>query len=94
MSGIIDACLYNLVDVPRAQNVFDRLRQSAGASVLGSGLYNSLLNAYLGMSLKDAGKKNYWVEEAWKLYNILESGEDDVLPSVRTYSIVLALWHT
>ena len=94
MAGIIDACLYNLVDVPRAQNVFERLRQQAGSSILGSGLYNSLLHAYFGMSLKEPLKKNYWVEEAWKLYNIMETGEDDVLPTVRTYSTVLALWHT
>ena len=94
MAGIIDACLHDLYDVPRAQNVFDRLRQQAGSSILGSGLYNSMLNAFLGMSLKDPAKKNYWVEEAWKLYNIIESGEDDVQPSVRTYSIILALWHT
>ena len=94
MAGIIDACLHNLYDVPRAQNVFERLRQQAGSSILGSGLYNSILQAYLGMSLKDPIKKNYWVEEAWKLYNIMESGQDDVQPSVRTYSIILALWHT
>lgn len=94
MSGIIDACLYNLVDVPRAQNVFDRLRRQAGSSILGSGLYNSLLNAYLGMSLNEPSKKNYWVEEAWKLYNILESEEDDVQPTAKTYSTILAVWHT
>jgi len=94
MAGIIDACLHDLYDVPRAQNVFERLRQKAGSSILGSGLYNSILNAYLGMSLKDPIKKNYWVEEAWKLYNIMESGQDDVQPTVRTYSIILALWHT
>jgi DNA-directed RNA polymerase len=94
MSGIIDACLYNLADVPRAQNVFERLRHQAGSSILGSGLYNSLLNAYLGMSLNDSAKKNYWVEEAWKLYNILESEEDDVLPTAKTYSTILAVWHT
>ena len=94
MAGIIDACLYNLVDVPRAQNVFDRLRRQAGSSILGSGLYNSLLNAYLGMSLNEPSKKNYWVEEAWKLYNILESEEDDVQPTAKTYSTILAVWHT
>ena len=94
MAGIIDACLHNLYDIPRAQDVFQRLRQKAGSSILGSGLYNSVLHAYLGMSLKDPIKKNYWVEEAWKLYNIMESGQDDVQPTVRTYSIILALWHT
>jgi DNA-directed RNA polymerase, mitochondrial len=93
MAGIIDACLHNLYDVPRAQNVFERLRQQAGSSILGSGLYNSVLQAYLGMSLKDPLKKNYWVEEAWKLYNVIESGQDDVQPTVRTYSTILALWH-
>lgn len=94
MAGIIDACLHDLYDVPRAQDVFERLRRQAGSSILGSGLYNSLLSAYFGMSLKDPTKKNYWVEEAWKLYNILESEQDGVQPSVRTYSITLALWHT
>ena len=94
MAGIIDACLHDLYDVPRAQNVFERLRERAGSSILGSGLYNSLLNAFLGMSLKDPCRKNYWVEEAWKLYNIMETGEDDVRPTVRTYSIILAVWHT
>lgn len=88
MTGIIDACLHNLYDVPRAQNVFERLRQQAGSSILGSGLYNSILQAYLGMSMKDPIKKNYWVEEAWKLYRVMESGQDDVQPSVRTYIIL------
>lgn len=94
MAGIIDACLHNLYDVPRAQDVFQRLRKKAGSAILDSGLYNSMLNAFLGMSMKDTTKKNYWVEEAWKLYNLIESGQDDVKPTVRTYSIVLALWHT
>jgi len=94
MTGIIDACLHNLYDVPRAQNIFERLRQQAGSSILGSRLYNSILQAHLGMSMKDLIKKNYWVEEAWKLYRVMESGQDDVQPSVRTYGIILALWHT
>ena len=94
MAGIINACLHDLYDVPRAQNVFERLRQKAGSSILDPRLYNSILNAYFGMSMKHPTNKNYWAEETWKLYNIMESGQDDVLPTVRTYSIILALWHT
>ena len=94
MAGIINACLHDLHDVPRAQKVFEHLRRKAGSSILGSGLYNSVLNAFFGMSMKDPTKKNHWAEETWKLYNIMESGQDDVLPTVKTYSIILALWHT
>jgi DNA-directed RNA polymerase len=94
MAGIIDACLHDLYDVPRAKKVFDHLRENAGSSILGSRLYNSVLNGYLGMSLKDPMEKNYWAEEAWKLYSIIESKKSEVHPTVKTYSIMLALWHT
>ena len=93
MTGIIDACLHNLYDVPRAQDVFRRLRAKRGNRLLTAPLYNAFLEAYVGMAGKVPLDREYWIQSAWKLYNVLESGAESVHPNHRTYSIMLSLWH-
>lgn len=93
MSGIIDACLHNLYDVPRAQDVFSRLRTKVGSNLLNSSLYNAFLEAYVGIAQKDEMQREYWIREAWKLYEVLELGTEEVHPNARTYSTMLFLWH-
>lgn len=93
MSGIIDACLHNLYDVPRAQDVFSRLRTKVGLNLLNSSLYNAFLEAYVGIAQKDEMQREYWIREAWKLYDVLELGTEEVHPNARTYSTMLFLWH-
>jgi DNA-directed RNA polymerase len=92
MTGIIDACLHNLYDVPRAWDVFSRLRKKAGNHLLTTPLYNTFLEAYVGMAQKSADA-DFWILEAWKLYDVLELGTEGVLPNAKTYSIMLFLWH-
>ena len=94
MAGIIDACLHNLYDVPRAMDVFKRLRESR-SSVLELPIYNAFLDAYLGMAKKAYGEHSaFWVEEAWTLYKAMESGAEEVAPNARTYATMLTIWHT
>ncbi|KAF8902625.1 hypothetical protein CPB84DRAFT_1775848 [Gymnopilus junonius] len=62
MAGIIDACLHNLYDVPRARD-------------------------------KEDYRKHYWIEEAWKLYDVVEKGSEKIHPNSKTYSIMLSIWH-
>ena len=93
MTGIIDACLHNLYDVSRAHDVFARLRVKLGNNFLTTALYNAFLEAYVGMAQKSNLDREYWIEEAWKLYHVLESGAECVHPNAKTYSIMLFLWH-
>lgn len=93
MTAIIDACLHNLYDVPRAQDVFARLRTRRSSTLLTTALYNAFLEAYIGMAHKDEHQREYWIKEAWKLYHVMELGTEEVLPNPKTYSIMLLLWH-
>ena len=45
--SVMDACLHNLYDVPRAKQIFERLRtENHGDPLLEPRLYNSFLQAY------------------------------------------------
>lgn len=92
--SVIDACLHNLVDVPRAQQVFERLRQTKpGDPSLETRLYNLVLQSYINMaSTKEVENRVYWLEEAWYLFNAMESGKERAQPNHGTYALmVLAL---
>jgi len=93
MTGIIDACLHNQYDVPRAKTVFARLRAKAGNRLLTTSLYNAFLEAYVGMAQNDKLDRRRWIRDAWALYKILESGSEQVHPNSKTYSVMLFLWH-
>ncbi|KAF5352936.1 hypothetical protein D9758_007875 [Tetrapyrgos nigripes] len=91
--AVMDACLHQLHDVPRAKEVFTRLRKEAvGASrrsVLDPRLYNAFLEAYLNMAStpgKGAANRDYWMESAWELYDAMESDRDGVEPTTGTYA--------
>ena len=87
----MDACLYNLYDVPRAKQIFERLRKTTSAeSLLEARIYNSFLEAYVEMaSIKEPNDGDLWVEEAWSLYEAMESGSENVHPTPQTYAIML-----
>ena len=90
--AIVNACVHNLHDVPRAKQVFDLLRsQRMHDPVLSIGVYNSVLKAYLG----EAGKSKQpydWIENACALYEAMEQGYDRVAPSAGTYAIMMQAW--
>ncbi|KAF9239424.1 hypothetical protein BU15DRAFT_61937 [Melanogaster broomeanus] len=92
--AVMDACLHNLYDVPRAKQIFERLRKSAsGESLLDTRICNSLLAAYLEMAYtKEPNDKALWIEEAWLLYEAMEKGSENMHPTPQTYGIMLITW--
>jgi hypothetical protein len=77
--GILDACLGNLYDVPRAKALFDRMRKQKKNPTLESKLYNRVMEAYAEMAEKPEEKREYWLEEILKLWEemVNESEFDD-----------------
>jgi len=92
--AVIDACLHNLYDVPRAKQIFERLRNSSKAdAVLNTRLYNSLLEAFIAMATsKDSGDRLGWLEEALILFDSMERGMNAAAPNATTYALMLAAW--
>ncbi|KAF7293147.1 DNA-directed RNA polymerase [Mycena chlorophos] len=66
MLAIMDACLHNLYDVPRAKTIFERLRDTDSGAV-DSRVVNAMLEAYLKMASQS--DTDYWVEALWELFN-------------------------
>lgn len=92
--GVMDACLHNLYDVPRAKSIFDRLRTNSGHPILDSRIYNALLEAYVNMATaKESQNREFWVENAWLLYNDMEARHDKIVPNSTTYAIMLIAHH-
>lgn len=89
--AVMDACLHNLYDVPRAKQIFERLRKSAPAeSLLDARIYNSFLEAYVGMAfIREPNDRALWEEEAWSLYETMENGLENIHPTAQTYAIML-----
>lgn len=87
--AIIDACLHDCFDVPRARFVFKELRQRHRKDpLLEPRLYNLFLEKYLEMALeKDKKDRDYWLEELWSLYEAMEN-EQEVETTAGTYAIV------
>ena len=92
--GVMDACLHNLYDVPRAKSIFERMREKTGNPVLETRIYNAFLEAYINMAAsRDNPQRHYWLENAWDLFDVLESGSEKHEPNPRTYAIMLLAWH-
>ncbi|KAJ3976640.1 DNA/RNA polymerase [Lentinula raphanica] len=91
--AVIDACLYQLFDVPRAQGIFDRLRRDSLSKSLDVRMYNAFLEAYVNMAMsKGADNREFWIECAWELFTIMESGKEKVEPSAGSYATMLKAW--
>jgi DNA-directed RNA polymerase, mitochondrial len=92
--AIIDACLHNHYDIPRAKQVFETLRKSPKAEVvLGIHVYNSLLEAFGDMATsKDPVNRLIWLEDAWTLFDSMEMGKEAAAPNAVTYAIMLTTW--
>ncbi|KAJ7145775.1 hypothetical protein C8R44DRAFT_826911 [Mycena epipterygia] len=78
--AVMDACLYNLYDVPRAKGIFDRLRTKSSAA-LETRVTNAMLEAYLKMASQS--ETEYWMEALWELVDATPD------PSASTYAIML-----
>lgn len=92
--AVMDACLHNLYDVPRAKGIFDRMREKIGNPALETRIYNAFLDAYVNMAATRTGEdKLFWVENAWDLYDNMESGREKVAPNASTFAIMFLAWH-
>ncbi|KAG7096404.1 hypothetical protein E1B28_003847 [Marasmius oreades] len=92
--AIINACLHNSYDVPRAKSIFDRLRCQPGSSAfLEPRMYDAFLEAYVNVASKDSeDNKEYWLENVWDLYEALETERERVVPTDATYAIMVIAW--
>lgn len=90
--AIMDACLHNCYDVPRAKEIFDDLRSKRAEQILHPRLYTAFVEAYLDMALKDPEKKSLWVEDAWLLLDSLFKGQDQVAVSTGAIALALIAW--
>ena len=92
--AVIDACLHNHYDVPRAKQIFETLRKSPRAEVvLDTRLYNSLLESFIAMATtKDIDNRLIWLEDACTLFNSMEAGIEVAVPNPTTYATMFSAW--
>ncbi|KAJ7482195.1 DNA/RNA polymerase [Mycena galericulata] len=84
LMAVMDACLHDLYDVPRAKGIFDRLRTKSSAA-LETRVVNAMLDAYLKMAGRS--ESDYWMEAVWELFEATNQ------PSAGTYALVLLSIH-
>ncbi|KAJ7657857.1 hypothetical protein DFH06DRAFT_990838, partial [Mycena polygramma] len=82
--AVMDACLHNLYDVPRAKGIFDRLRSQSSAS-LDTRVVDAMLEAYLKMASQS--EPEYWMESLWELVDAI------IAPTVTSYAIMFLAMH-
>lgn len=92
MIAVMDACLHNCYDVPRAKEIFDDLRAKRSEHILHPRLYTAFVEAYLNMALKEPERKVLWVEDAWILLDSLFSGQENVAVGSGAYALALIAW--
>ncbi|KAH8831286.1 DNA/RNA polymerase [Flagelloscypha sp. PMI_526] len=76
--GVMDACLHNCHNVPRAKSIFDRVRMT-NPTALNTPVYNRVLETYLALAdnpkpenaLGHPQPKEYWLEEIKVLYHTM-----------------------
>jgi DNA-directed RNA polymerase, mitochondrial len=90
--AVMDACLHNGYDVPRAKQIFDDLRTKRAEQILHPRLYAAFIEAYLDMALKEPKKKSLWVEDAWLLLDSLFTRRESVAVTTGTYALALLAW--
>ncbi|KAJ7041142.1 DNA/RNA polymerase [Mycena alexandri] len=84
LMAVMDACLHDLYDVPRAKGIFDRLRSQSSAA-LDTQVVNAMLEAYIKMAAQS--ETEYWTEAVWELF------EAAVTPSAGTYAVMCLAIH-
>ena len=90
--AVMDACLHNCYDVPRAKEIFDDLRAKRAEQILHPRLYSAFVEAYLNMALKEPEKKTLWIDDAWILLNSLFNGQEKVAVTTSAYALALIAW--
>ncbi|KAI0291577.1 hypothetical protein BC826DRAFT_1022569 [Russula brevipes] len=90
--AIMDACLHNCHDVPRAKEIFDDLRAKNANQILHPRLYTAFVEAYLDMAVREPEKRSLWVEDAWILLDSLLSGKEKAKIGPSAYTLALVAW--
>lgn len=90
--SVMDACLHNCYDVPRAKEIFDDLRARGAEQILHPRLYTSFVEAYLDMAVKEPEQKVLWVDDVWRLLDSLFSGNEKVSVTSGAYALALIAW--
>ncbi|KAI9511241.1 DNA/RNA polymerase [Russula earlei] len=90
--AVMDACLHNGYDVPRAKEIFDNLRAKGSEHIIQPRLYAAFLEAYLDMALKEPEKRSLWVEDTWTLLDSLLAGRERVEVTPGAYALALVAW--
>ena len=90
--SVMDACLHNGYDVPRAKEIFDNLRAKGARQIIHPRLYTAFVEAYLDMALKEPMKKSLWIEDAWTLLDSLFKGTERVSVTSGAYALALVAW--
>ena len=92
--SVIDTCLHDCYDVPRAQFVLDQLRGRPGAeTILEPRIFNLFFEAYL--KLAEENINGNWadpLQKSWSLYQDMESTKESIAPIASTYAIMLKTW--
>jgi DNA-directed RNA polymerase, mitochondrial len=92
--AVMDACMHNLYDVPRATQIFEKMRtDKPGEPLLDVRVYNSFLETFIEMAtIKEQDEREFWVKKAWTLFSVMEEGEERVVPTAGTYATMLIAW--
>jgi len=91
MLAVMDACLNDLYNVPRARVMFNRIRDEKHF-VLNVDIFNRVMEAYFGLAEKDATERVKWLTEGWSLYHEMLDPESTVKPDQRTYACLFDAW--
>ncbi|KAG6896061.1 hypothetical protein C0992_010594 [Termitomyces sp. T32_za158] len=91
--SVMDACLHNLYDVPRARDIFDRLRERHRSHILSTPIYNAFIEAYIALAHSQQGPVPVLIQYACDLYQVLESEAEQCKPNATTYALMLLLHH-
>lgn len=90
--SVMDACLHNCYDVPRAKEIFDGLRARGAEQILHPRLYVAFIEAYLDMAIREPVHKVLWVDDAWTLLDLLFSGNENVPVTSGVCALALIAW--
>ena len=90
--AVIAACLRELYDVPRAEDIFNRLRSDSemGLGVLSVDTYNAILLAYAQLQSENVGtpySQVPYAKKLWGLWNTLKQGNEGVYLNSTTIAI-------
>ncbi|KAF9264462.1 DNA/RNA polymerase [Marasmius fiardii PR-910] len=56
-------------------------------------MYDAFIEAYVNVATRESEEnREYWLENAWELYDTLESERERVAPTENTYAIMIIAW--